>query len=177
MMHYCLFETAIGTCGLAWKGAAVTRLQLPETDPDATARRVARSAEPGEPPPAIAAVISDLQRYFSGDRVDLTDIALDLSGVAAFHLQVYQAARTIGWGRTETYGGLARRLGAPDAARAVGQALGRNPVPIIVPCHRVVAAGRTIGGFSAAGGAVTKARLLALEGIPTDFGAPRLPGL
>ncbi len=100
---------------------------------------------------------------------------LDLTGVSDFHRQIYEKARGIGWGETSTYGALARQAGFPDAARAVGQAMGRNPIPIIIPCHRVLASGRKVGGFSAFGGADTKQRLLALEGV--ELGEPMLPGL
>ena len=95
--------------------------------------------------------------------------------VPDFHRRVYQVARTIPPGKTLTYGDVARRLGDPGAAQAVGQALGRNPFAIIVPCHRVVAAGGRIGGFSANGGAATKRRILAIEGADKD--APMLPGI
>jgi methylated-DNA-[protein]-cysteine S-methyltransferase len=118
-----------------------------------------------------------IERYFAGKSVDFTPLALDLAGVSDFHRRIYDAARAIGWGETATYGELAQRVGAPGAARAVGQAMGRNPVPIIIPCHRVLASGRKIGGFSAFGGAVTKSRLLALEGVHLDDGTPLLPGL
>jgi methylated-DNA-[protein]-cysteine S-methyltransferase len=104
-------------------------------------------------------------------------VALDLTGVSPFHAQVYDAARAIAWGQTASYGELARRVGAPGAARAVGQAMGRNPVPIIIPCHRVLASGHKLGGFSAFGGAGTKQRLLALEGVSLGGDQPCLPGL
>ena len=102
---------------------------------------------------------------------------LDLTGVGDFHRRIYDLTRDVGWGETITYGELARRVGAPGAARAVGQAMGRNPIPIIIPCHRVLASGGKVGGFSAFGGAVTKTRLLALEGVHLDKGTPLLPGL
>jgi methylated-DNA-[protein]-cysteine S-methyltransferase len=124
----------------------------------------------------VGGVIAQLEAYFAGERVDLSGVALDLGGVPAFHSDIYAVLRTLSWGVTATYGELARRVGAPGAARAVGQAMGRNPVPIIVPCHRVLAAGGKIGGFSAYGGALTKERLLALEGVHLG-GTPPLPGL
>jgi methylated-DNA-[protein]-cysteine S-methyltransferase len=118
-----------------------------------------------------------VERYAAGKRIDFSMLALDLQGVGDFHRQIYEAARRVGWGETVTYGELARRVGSPGAARAVGQAMGRNPIPLIIPCHRVLASGHKIGGFSAFGGAVTKTRLLALEGVHLDQGTPLLPGL
>ena len=111
-----------------------------------------------------------LERYFAGERIDFASVALDLGGVGPFHRAIYDATRSLGWGQTATYGDLARQAGSPGAARAVGQAMGHNPVPIIIPCHRVLAAGRKIGGFSAYGGALTKERLLALEGVHLGMG-------
>ena len=178
--HYCLFETAMGACGIAWSDRGVKHLQLPEGSRSATERRVAArgaNASAGEPPPAVRAAIRLLERYFAGDQVDLSGIALDLSGASPFHRKIYAAARALAWGKTATYGELAQQIGARDAARAVGQAMGKNPVPIIVPCHRVLAAGGKIGGFSAHGGASTKQRLLTLEGVHLGHGTLPLPGL
>lgn len=120
-----------------------------------------------------------LQRYLAGTREDFSDIAVDLAGIGPFHAKVYAALRTVGWGEVTSYGALARAVGEPDAARAIGQAMGQNPVPVVIPCHRVLAAGGKVGGFSAPGGAATKRRLLALEGVrlgPDPEAAPRLPG-
>ncbi len=180
VQHYCLFETAIGACGVAWSDRGVTRLQLPERSHSDTERRLrGRSAHGGAglPPSAVRATIGLLERYFAGEPVDLSKVALDLSGVSPFHRKIYDAARALAWGKTATYGELAQRAGARDAARAVGQAMGKNPVPIIIPCHRVLAAGGKIGGFSAHGGTSTKQRLLALEGVHLAHGTPLLPGL
>ncbi len=174
--HYCLFETAIGSCGVAWSEHGLTQLRLPESDRAKTEKRIkARSpnAEPQAPPPAIARAIREIQLYLTGSRVDFASVMLDLEGVAPFNRTIYDLARSVAWGQTTTYGELARRAGSPEAARAVGQAMGSNPIPIIIPCHRVLAAGRQIGGFSAYGGTLTKERLLALEGVGPD--APLLP--
>jgi methylated-DNA-[protein]-cysteine S-methyltransferase len=179
-MRCCLFDTSLGTVGLAWSERGITRLQLPEAGRVATERRLRRhapAAARADPTAAIEDVIDRLQRYMAGRRTDFSAIALDLAGISAFHRAIYDAARRVGWGETTTYGALARQAGAPDAARAVGQAMGRNPVPIIIPCHRVLASGRKIGGFSAHGGATTKQRLLGLEGVHLGDGAPMLPGL
>jgi methylated-DNA-[protein]-cysteine S-methyltransferase len=175
---YCLFDTAIGPCGIAWTGRGLTHIQLPEADRGATERRLRRGlADPvcTQPPPEVGRAIDSIGRYLAGERIDFGPLALDLTGVGAFHRKVYDAARRIGWGETATYGELARRVGVPGAARAVGQALGRNPLPIVVPCHRILASGGRIGGFSAFGGAATKERLLALEGRVDRM--PLLPGL
>jgi len=176
--HCCLFDTAIGPCGIAWNGRGLTRLQLPEADRAATERRLrAGGAVPGDPPTAMRAAIAALQHYFAGEQVDFSAIEVDVTHADSFEREVYAAARAIGWGRTATYGELARAIGAPDAARDVGQALSRNRAPIVIPCHRILAKGGALGGFSAYGGTRTKLRLLELEGVRVDGGAPRLPGL
>src|SRR5262249_18001706 len=124
------------------------------------------AATPAEPPPAIVETVASVRRYFAGEAIDFSDIALDLGAQDAFFEQIYAAVRRLKWGDTTTYGALAKPLGAaPEAARDVGQAMATNPVPLIVPCHRVLAAGGKIGGFSAPGGAATKLRMLALEGV------------
>lgn len=179
---YCLFDTAIGPCGVAWSARELTRLQLPEADRAAAEKRLraaSGSPAPTVPPPSIREAIAAIQRYLAGERVDFSFVAIDLTRTDPFQRKVYEAARSLGWGQTTTYGALARLAGFPDGARAVGQALGRNPVPLIVPCHRILASGGRIGGFSAPGGAFTKERLLALEGVlvGVDPDAPRLPGL
>lgn len=178
--HYCLFATELGTCGLAWSGQGLTRLQLPEANGAATERRLlarCAGARCDCVPAAIAPAVEQICRYAAGEAVDFAGLALDLAGIGAFHVQIYAAARQVGWGQTSTYGALARQVGAPGAARAVGQAMGHNPVPLIIPCHRVLAAGGKVGGFSAFGGAIAKQRLLALEGVHLGSGTPLLPGL
>jgi methylated-DNA-[protein]-cysteine S-methyltransferase len=188
---FMVFETAIGWCGLAWSGAGLIGAQLPEQDEEATRARLRRRF-PGAvqiaPPRAIQPVVEAIQALASGQPRDLTFVTLDTRGQSPFNLGVYALARAIPPGRTRTYGDLARDLGDLGAARAVGRALGENPWPIVVPCHRVLAAGGRIGGFSANGGAATKARLLAIEGArtgdaptlfdhaPTFSLAPKRPG-
>lgn len=176
--RYTVFETALGSCGLAWSATGVTRLQLPERNRRATEERLRSGSamvRAQVAPRAIARLIEALQSYFEGHAVDLRGVELDLDRASPFHRKVYEAARGIDWGRTSSYGRLASEVGAPGAARAVGQAMARNPVPIIIPCHRVLASGARMGGFSAYGGTLTKKRLLALEGIDLDGEAPRLP--
>jgi methylated-DNA-[protein]-cysteine S-methyltransferase len=166
-MRHCLFDTDLGPCGVAWSERGLVRFQLPEADRRATERRLRLRADSGAaaPPRGIAAVIADVQRYMTGERVDFSAVALDLAGVAPFYVEIYAAARSIGWGETATYGDLARRAGAAGAARAVGQAMARNPVPLIIPCHRILASGNKVGGFSAFGGTLAKQNLLRLEGV------------
>ena len=164
---FALFETPLGTCGIAWSARGITGLQLPEASADATRARL-RRRWPGvvesEPPAEVRRAIDQVLALLAGAAIDLVDVALDLDGVPEFHRKVYEVARTIPPGRTLTYGDIAKRLGAPQEAREVGQALGRNPVAIIVPCHRVLAAGGKLGGFSANGGVATKRRMLEIEG-------------
>ncbi|MPY93116.1 MAG: methylated-DNA--[protein]-cysteine S-methyltransferase [Acidimicrobiia bacterium] len=171
-----LFETAVGRCGIAWGPRGLTGIQLPERHEGATRARLRRScpgARPAEPPADVRRAIDAMVALLGGERRDLREVPLDMDGVPAFHRQVYEVTRSIPPGETLTYGEVASRLGEPGAARAVGQALGRNPFPIVVPCHRVVAAGGKLGGFSAEGGATTKRRMLAIEGAaacpPTLF--------
>ena len=176
---YCLFETPLGSCGIAWREPldsarqpVVTLVQLPEATPQATESRIARKAGrggPSEPPPSIAELIETIRRHLRGEAQDFRGIAVDLEAVPSFARQVYEAAREIPAGQTRTYGEIAKALGRPLAAREVGQALSNNPVPIIIPCHRVSAAHGKLGGFSAPGGPATKAKLLALEGARVNL--------
>ena len=180
--HYVVFDTAIGAIGLAWNDRGITRLRLPEADRGAMDRHMQKfgRAWTGDPPQPIAQLIADIRRAATGRAVDFTSVAVDLTRVTdPFYRKVYDALRKVGWGETATYGELARRAGSsePEAAREVGQAMGRNPVPVIIPCHRVLASGNKIGGFSAPGGASTKEKLLALEGVHFDGGQPALPGI
>ena len=164
---FALFDTAIGRCGVAWGERCIAGIQLPEAgERETRARMLQRFPAAGEaaPPPEVRRVIDRIVALLRGEASDLSTIALDMERVPSFHRRVYEAARAIPPGMTLSYGDIAARVGAPGAARAVGQALGRNPFPIIVPCHRVLAAGGKIGGFSAQGGVATKRRMLAIEG-------------
>jgi len=162
----CLFETAIGSCGIAWTDVAIASVQLPEASPEGTRRRLQRytgELPEGQAPAFVQQAIARIQALLQGERDDLSDLPLDMEGVPAFHQRVYEVARAIPPGGVLTYGEVARRVGEPGAARAVGQALGHNPFAPVVPCHRVLAAGGRSGGFSAEGGARTKLRLLEIE--------------
>jgi DNA-3-methyladenine glycosylase II len=171
---YCLFETPLGTCGIAWskpgdsgKPLAVILFQLPEATRKLTEARIVRNSgahQPSTPPTQIVAIIKRICKHLQGEGQDFRDITLDLGGVGSFAQQVYEAARRIPAGQTVTYGELAKAVNQPSAARGVGQALGKNPIPLIIPCHRVLAAGGKPGGFSAHGGQATKVRMLAIEG-------------
>ncbi|HEY7999107.1 MAG TPA: methylated-DNA--[protein]-cysteine S-methyltransferase [Pseudolabrys sp.] len=174
---YTLFETAIGTCGIVWTARGVCGMQLPEKDTAATLARVHRrhpTAIEASPPPAIRHAIDGIVALLRGEPRDLTDIEIDNSDTPEFNARVYAVARTIPPGQTMTYGEIAERLGDKLLAREVGQALGQNPCPIVMPCHRVLAASGKTGGFSAPGGVMTKLRLLTIEGAqpggPTLFG-------
>jgi len=177
MSAFALFETAIGTCGIAWGDRGLVGVQLPDPSTNETRARLRRrypGASEAPPPSDIRRAIDAITAHLSGEAADLSGIGLDFDGVPEFHRRVYEVARAIPSGATLSYGEVAARLGEPSAAREVGQALGRNPFPIVVPCHRVLAAGGRTGGFSAPGGVATKLRLLAIEGarasgIPTLF--------
>jgi methylated-DNA-[protein]-cysteine S-methyltransferase len=172
---YALFDTAIGRCGIAWTPRGIVAACLPEAEERRARARLARRC-PGAteqlPPPNVQRAIDRVVALLRGTADDLADIALDMGGIPQFNARVYAVARTIPPGATLTYGDIARRLGAPELAREVGQAMGQNPFPPIVPCHRVVAAGRKSGGFSARGGVATKLRLLAIEGAQIDGTLP-----
>src|SRR6516225_3627318 len=176
---FALFDTAIGLCAIAWGNRGVAGVQLPEAgEAETRARMLHRFPAAGEaaPPAEVQRAIQRMAALLRGEASDLSTVALDMDGLPEFHRRVYEAALTIPPGKTLSYGDIARRVGAPGAARAVGQALGRNPFPIVVPCHRVLAAGGKIGGFSAQGGIATKRRMLAIEGAQLDAGAPLLNG-
>ena len=166
---YQLFKTDAGFAAIAWNGAGISGLRLPapaaHEAEHAIVRRV-QGARRAEPPVEVREIIVRATRYFAGERVDFDDVPVDLGEPSPFFVRVYAEVRKLGWGETATYGAIAQTLGAgPEYARDVGQAMANNPVPLIVPCHRVTAAGGKIGGFSAPGGSMSKARMLELEGV------------
>ncbi len=171
-VRFALFETAIGRSAIAWGDNGIVAVQLPQRDEAQTRLRLAqRFADAVEcsPPDDVVRAIDGIARLTRGESVDFTEVTLDLSNSPPFNSVVYAIARTIPFGKTLTYGDIAKRVGSVLQARAVGQALGENPCPIIVPCHRVLAAGDKPGGFSAHGGVVTKLKLLDIEGAIVNY--------
>jgi methylated-DNA-[protein]-cysteine S-methyltransferase len=163
-----LFDTALGRCGVAWGERGLVGVQLPEPAGAERARLLRRFPDAVEttPPPGVQRAAAGIASLLRGESPDLDSISLDMSLVAEFDRSVFEATRRIPRGATRTYGEIAAQIGDPGAARAVGQALGRNPFPVIIPCHRVLAAAGRPGGFSAHGGVATKLRMLAIEGAP-----------
>jgi methylated-DNA-[protein]-cysteine S-methyltransferase len=178
MISYTLFETVIGWAGVAWADKGLVGCYLPEADPE-NARRsfLRRLPDAIEAPPteAVSHAIGEIRELLAGKPVDLLDIPIDIARVPDFNARVYEIARAIPPGETLTYGEIAVKLGDKLLARDVGAALGKNPWPIVVPCHRVTAAGGKLGGFSARGGVNTKVKLLAIEGAKVLEPAPPAP--
>ena len=168
-LGFALFDTAIGACGIAWGEHALTGVQLPEASAHATRARMERrfvDAPEAAPPPDVQRAIDGIVALLQGEPRDLLEVPLDMAGVPEFHRRVYDIARRILPGETLTYGEVARALGEPGAARAVGQALGHNPFAPVVPCHRVVGADGRLTGYSGPGGVAQKRRMLKAEGAP-----------
>ena len=161
-----IFDTALGAFGIGWTDAGVARIQLPGLESAVLLSRIKRDgARAGEPPRQIEALINRIEDYADGASVDFAGVPLDLSGVPDFNRRAYALLLDTGWGQTTTYGALARELGGVTLSRAVGAAMGANPIPLIIPCHRVLASDGRPGGFSAPGGAGAKLRMLELEGV------------
>jgi methylated-DNA-[protein]-cysteine S-methyltransferase len=164
---FSLFQTAVGDCAIAWSETAIVGVLLPADDPAQTAPTMQRrfpQAQRVVPPDWVGRVIERTRQLLDGTSTDtLSDVPLDMTGVPQFNQRVYEIARAIAPGQTLSYGEVAAKLGDPGAARAVGQALGHNPFAPIVPCHRVLAAGKRSGGFSAGGGVATKLKMLQIE--------------
>ncbi len=168
MTEYALFDSPIGWCGIAWDGDTIEGTQLPEPRAADTRRRLEDrfdGAKEAPPPPAIRDAIDLMAASLRGEADDLLDVSLDLDALPPFQRKVFEVVRRIPAGETLSYGDVAAAVGSPGAARAVGQALGRNPYPIVIPCHRVLAAGGRLGGFTAQGGVSVKATMLAAEGV------------
>jgi methylated-DNA-[protein]-cysteine S-methyltransferase len=169
--HFAIFDTAIGPCGIVWGERGITGVQLPMGTEEKTRKRILQrngDVPEAEPPAEVRRAIDGIIELLAGRPNDLSDVVLDLDGVPEFNRGVYDIARKIPPGQTVTYGDIARKLGGVELSRDVGQALGRNPCPIVVPCHRVLAAGNKPGGFSANGGVVTKLKMLAIEGAAVN---------
>jgi methylated-DNA-[protein]-cysteine S-methyltransferase len=169
--HFTLFDTPIGICGIEWGPRGINGVQLPMGSEEKTRARI-RHRHGGileaQPPAEVRHAVEGIIELLSGKPNDLSDVVLDLDGVPEFNRGVYEIARGIPPGKTMTYGDIAKRLGGVELSRDVGQALGRNPCPIVVPCHRVLAAGGKPGGFSANGGVATKLKMLAIEGAAVN---------
>lgn len=176
MVFYQLFETAHGFAVLAWNERGVVGFRLPAPTAAETRHSLLRrlpNAIEAQPSAQAAGVVEAAKRYFAGEKVDFADVVVDLAAQEPLPARIYDLVRKLGWGETTTYGAIARALGeGPEVARDVGQAMARNPIPLIVPCHRVLAAGGKIGGFSAPGGSNAKARMLELEGVAPEPAAP-----
>ena len=169
--HFAIFDTPIGPCGIVWGERGITGVQLPMGSEDKTRNRIhQRDGDVTEaaPPAEVQGAIDGIIELLAGKPNDLTDVVLDLDGIPEFNRGVYDIARKIPPGKTMTYGDIAKKLGGVELSRDVGQALGRNPCPIVVPCHRVLAAGNKPGGFSARGGVETKLKMLAIEGAAVN---------
>ena len=169
--QFTIFDTPIGACGVIWGERGITGVQLPMGSEDKTRKRIHQrngDISEGEPPAEVKRAIGAMTELLEGKPNDLAEVVLDLDGVPEFNRGVYDIARKIPPGQTLTYGDIARKLGGLELSRDVGQALGRNPCPIVVPCHRVLAAGNKPGGFSANGGVVTKLKMLAIEGAAVN---------
>ncbi len=165
---HAVLETVIGFMGIAWSEKGLIRLCLPEKSRDAVERRLMRHAGVAsntEQPQWVVKLVASIKAYAAGEDVDFSGVPVDLDGVDDFRLAIYDAARKLGYGETTTYGELAKRAGRPGLPRETGAALGANPVPLVIPCHRILAAGGKIGGFSAPGGSTTKEKMLAMEGV------------
>ncbi len=174
--NFAIFDTAIGTCGIVWNARGVAGVQIHDGSEAATRSRLLRrfaGAQEAKPPAHVQQAIDGVVALLRGEKHDLNEVTIDTEELPEFNRKVYVIARTIPPGSTLTYGEIAERLGDKFLAREVGQALGQNPIPLIVPCHRVLAAGGKTGGFSAPGGVVSKLRLLTIEGAqpngPTLF--------
>ncbi len=167
-----IFSTALGFMGIAWNERGLIRLCLPQSSADSLERRLLRLEsvpgkrfEDGTAPGWVGELVEAIKAYAAGETVDFSTVPVDLDGVDDFRLAIYDAARKLAFGETTTYGELARRAGHTGLARETGAALGANPVPLVIPCHRITAVGGKIGGFSAPGGSATKEKMLAMEGV------------
>ena len=170
---FTLFDTAVGRCGAAWSPLGLRAIALPDTDDARTAARLsARVPPPSDgrtvsataPPPEIARALEGVVAHLEGRLDDLRWIALDHEGAPDLHRRIWALIRDIPPGRTRTYGEIAVEMGDKALAQTVGQAMARNPTPIVAPCHRVLGAGGKTGGFSAPGGVDTKFAILRIEG-------------
>ncbi len=167
-VQFTCFDTAMGRCAIAWTTQGVRALSLPDRNELATINHLlAREtrAQKGVPSALAQSAIAAVRAHLAGRPAKLSSVPLDLRGTTAFARRVYTALREVPAGSTVSYGELAHAAGSDKAARAVGGAMARNPIPVFIPCHRVLSQGGGRGGFSAPGGLETKAKLLSLEGV------------
>lgn len=157
-----VFKTDLGWMGVAWstEGLIHVRMGYPSSS---KAKEALKAAADAAPPPTIADLMARLQAFAAGAVDDFRDVPVAPLWNTPFQRDVVTALRTVGYGQTTSYAELAHRAGRPGAARAVGQVMASNPVPLVVPCHRVLASGGGLGGFSAPSGTSLKQRLLDLE--------------
>jgi methylated-DNA-[protein]-cysteine S-methyltransferase len=147
------FDTPFGRCAIAWEGGVITGFSLPPT-----------RCRSERPPPWVTGIISRVQRHLTGEMQEFADLPYSWATVSDFQRKVYRAALSVKPGQTATYGQLAAASGHPSMSREVGRALGQNPWPLLIPCHRFIGADGRMTGFSSPGGIKAKLRLLALEG-------------
>src|ERR1700709_1458627 len=174
---YSIFDTMIGRCGIAWGEQGVLGVQLPEAREIETRGRMLRQypgARELRPPVGAEIAIEGIAAALRGDAAELADITLDMTGIHAFNQRVYEVTRAIPRGETRTYGEIAAKLGASGAVHSVAQAISRNPFMIIIPCHRVLEAGSYADKISPKGGAISKRRLLSIEGARGTVGSKTL---
>src|SRR2546430_11267388 len=163
---FALFATPIGRCAIVWSERGIAAVRLPERRDSETRARLLRRfphAREALPPRPVQDALARVVALLQGQAIDLSSIALDLDGVPDFDREVYRVARSIPCGSTTTYGEIAARLNEPGSARDVGMALARNPFAVVVPCHRVLAAGRKARRFFPLGRPQNKTRLLIIQ--------------
>ena len=147
------FDTSLGHCAIEWEPGVITGFSLPPT-----------RCRVQPPPPWVTGIIARVQRHLTGEMQDFADLPYCWAAVSEFQQQVYRAALSVKPGQTASYGQLAAASGHPSMSRQVGRALGQNPWPLLIPCHRFIGADGRMTGFSSPGGIKTKLRLLTLEG-------------
>jgi methylated-DNA-[protein]-cysteine S-methyltransferase len=166
VQSFAVFDTALGHCGIVWTSRGIAGVNLPEGSEEKTRARVKKrfpEAIENSPSADIQKIVEEVIALIAGDKIDFSHVTLDHAPLPEFSKRVYEIVRTIPIGQTLTYGDIAKQLGDVSLSREVGQAMGRNPTPVIMPCHRVVAASGKTGGFSAPGGVDTKMKLLSIE--------------
>lgn len=168
-MRFRVFETALGWFAIGWTDGGISRVMLPGAEAEWLRERLA-SKNGVEEAEGQGEVVRRIVAYAEGAEDAFQDLALDLSAVPELNRRIYEHIRGLGWGETTTYGAIARWLGDVAMSRTVGAAMGQNPIPLIVPCHRVLAADGRTGGFSSPGGVRAKMEMLALERAASPTG-------